>query len=783
MPLHLEENLDSAEIIAADAAGEMPASVEWRFDEPQPDWKPFSQSKPSPAPVRLSITDDALRVTLAAPPEEEGGSHGGIYVDLPDWQREDWAYVLVRARTSEKIDELGIRFNLREADDAGEYEDYEEYMGPFRYFGDTVSVIHDGSVQTYLLRADWTGGRWQGPWRQLGLRFSGHEAASIDLLSVQVIPKEAGYADSSFGVREVMRNRVYRRTMYVRAPAKLAYRVLVPNAGRLDFALGVLRDDDPVTFRVVASTAEGDPETLFEEVSQDRNNWAQRSVDLSELAGRTVTLSLEAEANTNGTIALWAAPTMTGSANYTKPNVIFYVIDGGAADYMSVYGYNRDTTPNIKRLAAEGALFEQAYSNSSWTKPSTASFMTSLHHSVLGGFRNWSDPVPEKAVTMAQHFHAADYQTGVFLANPNAGTLSGLQRGVDFMREGWEDFSYFGPEPHRESSRYLHEGFWDWRNAHPGYPFWAHFQTTDVHEDFPAAPPFSGLYVDSDQLGTWKEWDQRLKKFGDHGIYSEAYEKTGIDRVAFFSVHQGLYDETMAHNDFQIGRLVDRLKANGEWDNTLLVIGSDHSTRAAMDDMGLAVQDTLPPKWVDTILRPSISRIPLIFVWPGHIDEGQRFRQPVSMIDVLPTVLDLVGLPQPDVTQGRSLAPLLLGTGTVEPQPVIFDEYWFDHENDAMQGMIEVVDGRWGASLWLGPPKKDEDERRPMPLLLFDLWRDPLCLAPVNAEHPDLVERYEAFLEQQWRSHQALAQRFSAGDEAALTPEQLATLRALGYIE
>jgi hypothetical protein len=529
MPLHLEENLNSAEIIAADAAGEMPASVEWRFDEPQPDWKPFSQSKPSPAPVRLSITDDALRVTLAAPPEEEGGSHGGIYVDLPDWQREDWAYVLVRARTSEKIDELGIRFNLRETDDAGEYEDYEEYMGPFRYFGDTVSVIHDGSVQTYLLRADWTGGRWQGPWRQLGLRFSGHEAASIDLLSVQVIPKEAGYADSSFGVREVMRNRVYRRTMYVRAPAKLAYRVLVPNAGRLDFALGVLRDDDPVTFRVVASTAEGDPETLFEEVSQDRNNWAQRSVDLSELAGRTVTLSLEAEANTNGTIALWAAPTMTGSANYTKPNVIFYVIDGGAADYMSVYGYNRDTTPNIKRLAAEGALFEQAYSNSSWTKPSTASFMTSLHHSVLGGFRNWSDPVPEQAVTMAQHFHAADYQTGVFLANPNAGTLSGLQRGVDFMREGWEDFSYFGPEPHRESSRYLHEGFWDWRNAHPGYPFWAHFQTTDVHEDFPAAPPFSGLYVDSDQLGTWKEWDQRLKKFGDHGIYSEAYEKTGID--------------------------------------------------------------------------------------------------------------------------------------------------------------------------------------------------------------------------------------------------------------
>jgi arylsulfatase A-like enzyme len=409
--------------------------------------------------------------------------------------------------------------------------------------------------------------------------------------------------------------------------------------------------------------------------------------------------------------------------------------------------------------------------------------MTSLHHSVLGGFRNWSDPVPEQAVTMAQHFHRVGFQTGVFLANPNAGTLSGLQRGVDFMREGWEDFSYFGPEPHRESSRYLHEGFWNWREAYPGTPYWAHFQTTDVHEDFPAVAPFSGLFVGPEQQKTWKEWDERLDKVEHHGVYSEAYEKTGIDRVAFFSLHQGLYDETMAHNDYQIGRLVERLKATGEWENTLLIIGADHSTEAAMDDMGIAIQEELPPKWVTAILRPSISRVPLIFVWPGRIEGGQRFSQPVSMIDVLPTVLDLVGMPQPGVKQGQSLAPLLLGTGAVEPRPVIFDEYWLDNKSGEMQGLIEVVDGRWGGSLWLGPPDDDEDERRPMPLLLFDLWNDPWCLEPVNDERPDLVEKYTEFLERQWESHRALAQRFGRQGEVALKPEQLATLRALGYIE
>ena len=229
--------------------------------------------------------------------------------------------------------------------------------------------------------------------------------------------------------------------------------------------------------------------------------------------------------------------------------------------------------------------------------------------------------------------------------------------------------------------------------------------------------------------------------------------------------------------------MVERLKATGEWENTLLIIGADHSTDAAMDDMGLAIQDSLPPKWVSAIFRPSISRVPLIFVWPGHIEGGQRFSDPVSMIDVLPTVLDLVGLPQPEAMQGRSVAPLLLGTGDVEPRPIIFDEYWLDSKTGEMQGQIEVVDGRWGASLWIGPEPEEEDERRPRPLLLFDLWNDPWCLKPVDDGHPDLVEKYTEFLEKQWESHQTLAQRFSPTGEVPLTPEQLRTLRSLGYIQ
>ncbi len=405
------------------------------------------------------------------------------------------------------------------------------------------------------------------------------------------------------------------------------------------------------------------------------------------------------------------------------------------------------------------------------------------------------NPIPAEAVTMAEHVHRAGYQTAVFTGNPNAGTLSDLQRGVDLFREDWEDFSYFGGNNHRESSTYLHEGFWSWREDYPSQPFWAHFQTTDTHEDFPAVAPFSGLFVSPDQLATWRVWQDSLESLGNHGVYSGAWEKSGLDRVKFFAMHQGLYDETMAHNDYQLGRLVERLKASGEWENTLLIIGGDHSIEAAMDDMGVAIQDSLPPQWSRPMFRPTISRVPLMFVWPGHIEGGQRIAPPVSMIDVLPTLLDLLGLPPAEIAQGQSLAPLMMGREGWELRPVIFDEFYSDAQNGEVSGVIEVVDGRWECDAgechgrWGameingGNPGENEGEwKRPSPLLLYDLWNDPMALWSLHEERPDLVEKYTAFLEHQFEAHMALSQYFTRSGDVALTPEQLQTLRTLGYI-
>jgi arylsulfatase A-like enzyme len=205
-------------------------------------------------------------------------------------------------------------------------------------------------------------------------------------------------------------------------------------------------------------------------------------------------------------------------------------------------------------------------------------------------------------------------------------------------------------------------------------------------------------------------------------------------------------------------------------------------------DYNILMRDPAPPHFsihdpAIPMLRSGVSRIPLIVVWPGHIAGGQSFSQPVSMIDMLPTILDLTDLPMPEVMQGQSLAPLLLGEAGWEQRPVILDEFEVDRDTGEFRGRIEVIDGRWGASLEINSdPKKKPKQKRPVPLLLYDLWNDPECLNSLHKKRPDLVEKYSRFLHAKWKEHRELAKLFKRSKDSPLTSEQLRTLRSLGYI-
>lgn len=782
-PLHLEDHLKAARIEGSEVPEDVPHPVEWNFDAPQPDWKPVVPLLHSVEPVRTEHANDALRITLTEATEYTALDDtlnlcGGIYTDLPEWKREDWGDILVRARTSDEIELIYVEFNLRDEIGPGPLEYF-----PFRYSNEGAVVVRDGSEQTYAMRADWSmdySEQWEGPWRQLGVTFCAPEPASIEILSISVVPKEARYTEARAGVRTEVRNQEHRRTLYTHAPARLEYQVRVPDAGRLDVGLGVLRDDAPVTFRIGMLREDGVTENLLEETYSSREKWTQRTVDLSRFAGRVVTLALEADAESAGTVALWAAPTISGSRTTRKPNVIFYVIDGGSADYMSVYGYNRWTTPNLERLVAEGVLFENAFANASWTRPSTLSFLTSLQHSVMGGLKNNRNAPPEQVSTLAEHMHSAGYQTALFTSNPNAATTSSLDQGVDVLRENSVD-------PTSASARELHRDYWKWRDEYPGEPYYVHFQTTDVHWPHDPLAPFAGLFVAPERRKLLDQWEHTLR--GEDGLSDfrdDDFGEAGINRFSFFNGKRGLFDETMAHQDHQLGRLVERLKASSEWENTLLIIAADHGVAASSWDHAIGLLESSPPRW-GPMFRTGATHVPMIFVWPGHIPPGQRFSERVSMIDVLPTILDLAELPMPEVMQGQSLAPLLLGNQGWEPRPVIIDEFYQDRNTGKFLGRIEVLDGRWGASLEINEDPENDDrpaeDRRPVSLLLYDLWNDPLCVKSLHEERPDLVKKYTEFLEAQFETHRTLAQRFTRSEDSPLTPEQLRNLRSLGYIQ
>lgn len=770
-PVHLEEQLDLLRIEGSEVPKEPPAPVEWRFDEPRPEWKAVVPLVPGRRPAELSRGEDALRITLHEGTTVRRVFTGGIYLDLPaGWNRHDWAWVVVRARASGEVRNLRLESNLRKTvgDTTFENQAFEE-------IGDSAQLIGDGAVHQYLLRADW-GEEGKGEWRQLGLMVGAAQPASLDILSVSLLPKEAGFSKEKVGVVTEARGPFYRRALYTHAPGKVFREVKVPEQGRLDFGMGVLRKDAPVTFRVIAKDG-GETVGLFEETWADKDRWGQRSVDLARFAGRTVEIALEADApGRPGTVALWAAPTLAGAQKTSRPNVILYVIDAGGALYTSAYGYNRRTTPNLERLAAEGALFERAYSNNTWSKPSTTSFMTGLQHSVLGGYETPSDPLPDQALTMAQRFHEAGYQTGVFTSNTWCGTISSLDRGVDSLRETVEGSN-------SASSQKLHEDFFRWRDAYPGEPYWVHFQTTDVHWPWEPVAPFAGTFLSRADREAFYEMERRLG--AARGLMGrdwalraspEAFEKAGVDWKAYFDSARSLFDEAMVHADFQLGRLVQQLKDRGEWENTILIVTADHG-----DWPGLGYFDSIDPTARIPNFNPYVTQVPLVITWPRHIGPGQRFGDPVSLIDLLPTVLEVTGQPVPEMLQGQSLAPLLLGRPGWKRRPVILDEFNVDPKTKQMSGLIEIVDGRWGASLAIH--RDGEWGPDVPPLVLYDLWNDPFCRRSVHAERPDLVKKYTGILMRQFREHLALAKKLPRSGEGALNAEQIENLRSLGYIQ
>lgn len=344
--------------------------------------------------------------------------------------------------------------------------------------------------------------------------------------------------------------------------------------------------------------------------------------------------------------------TVKESPSGRRPNVLLISIDMLRSDRLSCYGHTRATSPAIDRLAAEGQVFETHVSSSSWTLPGHASLFTALPDSLHGAV-DMDMRVAEGQFTLAERFQSAGWTTAGFYSgpflHPAFGFGQGFERYVDCTSYGkslsqaqvqqWTRSVDVEKAAHADiTSPRVHAAFEQWLTTRDrDRPFFAFLHMWDVHYDFLPPPPYDTLF-DPDYKGPI---DGRDFWFDDR-IRADMNPRDLQHLLA-------LYDGEIAWTDSWIARIREDLTRAGVLDNTIVVITSDHGTE--FFEHGA--------KGHRNTLHEEVVRIPLIVRWPSAISAGGRVTQQSRSIDVLPTLLELAGLPPAADVLGRSLVPLM----------------------------------------------------------------------------------------------------------------------------
>ena len=304
-----------------------------------------------------------------------------------------------------------------------------------------------------------------------------------------------------------------------------------------------------------------------------------------------------------------------------RPNVIVYLIDTLRADHLGCYGARPSVTPRIDAFAGESTLYEHAYAQSSWTKPSTASILTGRRPRAHTA-NHREDALPKEVPTLAEVLRDLGYETAGRVVNANVSAPFGFDRGFDTYELLLHEDGILGARADRlvdETIRWLGA-----RNSNE--PFFLYMHTTDPHD------PYATTGFHGEGFGT-VAFMESLED-GRRKLNTEELERL----IA-------AYDEDVAFADAQFGRFIDWLKDERLYDESLIVLISDHGEEFA--DHG---------RWRHgkTLYREQLD-VPLIIKWPGRAGAGERLGEPVQHIDLFPTIVDyLGGVPAVDL-EGRSL--------------------------------------------------------------------------------------------------------------------------------
>ena len=592
----------------------------------------------------------------------------------------------------------------------------------------------------------------------------------VAIRSVELIPRQTEFPLAA-GRMRIGKGEEYRNTVYVHAPSSLTYEIDIPQNSRLHFGMGIAETNAPVTFRLTTGSKE-----LYSRTVTGADAWEDADVDLSPYAGLKIKLEFETRAEKQGPVGFWANPLLTTQAPKNRPNVLVYMIDTLRADHTSLYGYARDTTPFLKKLGAEALVFDDCTVQATWTKPSVASLMTSLY-SFTHGIRNEYDTIPPGSTTLAEQLRAAGYVTASVLANPSAGRISGLERGFDYLFE-WQAVHKRWVESDRGTdSAAVNKTALLWLDQHRDEPFFLYAHATDPHAPYQPPAGYEEKFANAADTPAFDHDFLKLKQIavtaGGFGISRASCAKAGIDAGRFIQRARDRYDAKILHNDASFEQLVGRLRQLGLLQNTLIIVVSDHG------------EEFWEHGWTGhgQSLYQELARGVLLMWNPKLIPVPRRIDEPVQLIDVMPTVLDLLGLHIPATAEGQSLSSFAHGQPFARRGQVMTSR--FAHPYSAHNELIPenridsvaLVSKDWklvwrekGAEVGL---KKIE---------LYDRHMDRRDENNVAAEHPEeagqMMEKIQKWTDAQKQVRNALGR----GAKPAIDDATMQKLRSLGYL-
>ena len=365
-------------------------------------------------------------------------------------------------------------------------------------------------------------------------------------------------------------------------------------------------------------------------------------------------------------------------------NVLLIILDTVRAANLSLYGYDRETSPNLDEWAASGVVFERAVAPSPWTLPSHASMFTGRYNLEVrtGISRALDRHHPTLAEVLARH----GYATAGFTANLGyTSRASGLHRGFARYEDFPVDRGMFVTQSWvaRQAGRLL--------RRLPGYPGWDVPKTaehiTDQLEGWlesRADRPFFVFLNYYDAHSPYRGPEQYRARFG-----VPAEEEFSQDRQYTTEELQpwiNAYDGSIAYIDDQLGRVFRMLETRGLRDNTLVIITSDHGEMFGEHGQ---IEHT------NGLYMPAL-HVPLVMAYPGRVPPGARVAEPVSLRDLPATVLHLVGINDGGQIPGESLAAVWSGAGHAMSPPLSeLDHYdWAKPWMPISRGdMTSLVDG------------------------------------------------------------------------------------------